>query len=309
MSDVIPFPDSVVPRGEGDPWVVLEDPDQVALYRQEWDYPSPSRVVCWADLPAKGSKIQRLLVYFHAMTHSGFRKAERLEHDLRGLERLRWLDVPLSFVPRLDPAVLPPSLRCLEVSGDGRASFAKGRVFPAVQVLDAWATLSTPNTEVRFWPETFPALQEVACRLDAKGALLDVLAAWPRLAKLRIGPMKDPATLRKLAPVAIDYLTLERGLLPSVDGIQAIRGLRYLFIRNIRGLVDIDALAACEELEVVAIQHCPNLRDHTALLKIPRLKSIWLHGCKALDPNACAADFASRPDLGSLISACNGSRR
>jgi hypothetical protein len=260
-------------------------------------------------LPSRAGEVEDLIVYFLAMGHSGFRKAQRLEHNLRFLERLRSLTVPISFIPGLDPDALPSSLRRIAVAGDGRASFLKGGAFPGVQALDAWPTLSTPNTEVKFEPVAFPALQEVACRLDARGALLDVISTYPRLASLRTGPIKDPGVFPRLASVAIEFLSLQRGSLASLEGIQNVRGMRYLELKNMNRLADITALESCKDLEVLAIHYCANLRDHEPLLKIPRLRSVFLFRCNALDPAACALALASRPALRMRIWSYGGSRR
>jgi hypothetical protein len=259
-------------------------------------------------LPSRSGEVEDLIVYFHAMSHSGFRKAERLEHDLRLLEKLSSLTVPISFVPGLDPDALPASLRRIAVAGDGRASFPKGRAFPGVKALDAWPTLSTPNTEVKFETGAFSVVREVACRLDAKGVLLNVVATYPRLASLRTGPIKDEGVFPRLASVAIEFLDLERGSLASLKGIQNVRGMRYLRLKNMDRLADIAALESCEDLEVLAIHYCANLSDFEPLLRIPRLKSVFLYRCNALDPKACASAVASRPALQTRIWACDGSR-
>ena len=67
MDDIIPFPVSIVPAVGGDPWVVLESPEQVELYFREWgNLANPSRVVCWADLPSKADEVEVPVVYFRA---------------------------------------------------------------------------------------------------------------------------------------------------------------------------------------------------------------------------------------------------
>lgn len=308
--EIIHLPSSIVPRVAGGYWVVVEDAEQVKSYRKLWgNLGGSERVVCWADLPSKAGEIEDLIVYFHTLFASEFRKAERLEHDLRFIERLRSLSIPASFVPTLDPGVLPAALQRIEVAGVGRVAFAKGHRFPDIAVLDAWSPLSSPNTEVKFAAEAFPALQEVACRIDTKQMILSVLASYPRLGSVYVGPVKDEGVLAKLAPVAIDCLRLERGSVTSLEGIQNIRGMRFLSIKNMDRLVDISALALCEDLEVLQIHWCANLRDHEPLLKIPRLKSIFLFRCNALDPEACASALASRPDLQRRIWGCTGSRR
>jgi hypothetical protein len=71
-------------------------------------------------------------------------------------------------------------------------------------------------------------------------------------------------------------------------------------------LTDISALESCEELEAIEIHYCANLRDHAPLLRIPRLKSVFLFRCRALDPEACAADLAG---FRTRIWGCDGSRR
>ena len=308
--EIIPMPSSVVTRVADSHWVVVKDPEQVERYRKLWGvYRGSERVVCWADLPSKAGEVEDLIVYFHALTAREFRKAERLEHDLRFLEGLRSLTVPVSFVPGLDPKAMPASLRRIALMGTGRASFAKGYIFPDILVLDVWCPLAGPNTDVKFAAEAFPSLQEVACRIDAKQAILNVLASYPRMTSVYVGPVKDEGVLAKLAPIAIDCLRLERGSVTSLEGIQNIRGMRFLSVKNMNRLVDISALALCKDLEVLQIHWCANLRDHEPLLKIPRLKSIFLFRCNALDPEACESALASRPALQRRVWGCTGARR
>jgi hypothetical protein len=307
--EIMPMPSSIVERVADGHWVVVEDSEQVERYRKLWgNFGGSERVVCWADLPAKAGEVEDLIVYFHALFASEFRKAQRLEHDLRFLEGLSSLSIPVSFVPELDPGALPASLRRIAVEGDGRASFAKGYRFPDILVLDAWWPLSCPNREVKFAAEAFPSLQEVSCRIDAKQAILNVLASYPRMACVYVGPVKDEGVLAKLAPIAIDCLKLERGSVTSLEGIQNIRGMRFLSVKNMDRLVDISALALCKDLEVLQIHWCANLRDHESLLKIPRLKSIFLFRCNALDPEACESALVSRPALQRRFWGCTGSR-
>lgn len=308
MDEIIPLPDSVVYKRSGIDRVVLEQRKEVARYRKLWgDIGDSSRVICWDDLPAHAGEIEELTAYFQATYASEFRKAERLEHDLSGLERLRALTIPVSFIPGLDPKMLPPSLVKLAVSAAGRTSFPKGVAFPGIGALDTWTSYG--DREVKFQPGAFPDLQELECRLDAKRTLLDVIATYPHLARLGMGPIKDPSVLARLAGMAVDFLALEGGSLSTLDGIQDISGLRYLELRRLDRLVDIKALEYCKDLEVLQIHWCANLGDHETMLRIPKLRSLYLHRCNGLDPVACAADVAARPGLMSRVWHCLGTRR
>ncbi len=308
MDKIIPLPDSVVYKRSGRSWIVLEQRNEVERYRKEWgNIGDCSRVICWDDLPAHAGEIEELIAYFHALYASEFRKAGRLEHDLSGLERLRSLTIPVSFIPGLDPKMLPPSLVRLAVSDGGRASLPKGVAFPGIGAFDSWRSYG--DREVKFQPGTFPDLQELECYLDAKRTLLDVIATYPRLARLGMGPIKDPSVLSRLARVAVDFLSLEGGSLATLDGIQDIAGLRYLELRRLNRLVDIKALEYCKDLEVLQIHWCANLPDHETMLRIPKLRSLYLFRCNALDPVACVADVAARPGLLSRIDGCLGTRR
>jgi hypothetical protein len=181
-------------------------------------------------------------------------------------------------------------------------------VFPGIQILDVWPTLSAPKSEVKFDASVFPNLQEIACRLDKKRTLLSVVASYPRLASLRMGPIKDSSVFSGIGTVALDFLRLKGGSLASLDGIEKINGMRCLELEAMDRMTDISALEACKDLEILQIRWCANLRDHTPLLRIPKLKSIFLFRCNALDPAACASDLASRPELKTRIWACTGSR-
>jgi hypothetical protein len=295
MDDIIPLPQSMVPNGFNDSWIVLEDPDQVALYRREWrDDFRPSRIVCWADLPAKAGKIAHLIVYFQGNSDSGCRKAERLEHDLRFLKNLKTLDIPNSFVSTLDPNMLPASLRRITVSTFGRVSFPKGRVFPGIQVLDAF---DNSHSQVKFEPETFPDLREVSCRLDANKILLDVISTYPSLSSLMTGPVKDGSFFQRLGSFEIDFLHLVGGWLPSLDGIQSVRGMRFLKVSSFKRLVDITALEHCQDLEVLEIFWCSKLVDYQPLLRIPRLKSLFLFANRSMGSKGCSLAFRSKPEV------------
>jgi hypothetical protein len=294
MNAYVPMPVSSVSWAPGDPfWVVVEDEDQVALWRREWGGMSGKqwRVLCWASLPAKAKAIDRLIVYFHANTHSGFRKADRLEHDLRFLVNLRSLEVPVRFAASLSPEQLPSSLQRLSFDGDGktRGLLPKDRVFAGIRVVDS------DNTDLHFEKKSFPDLRELTSRLDRKGSLLDVIASYPSLDSLEIRPVKDTTTLHRLEPCSIERLVLIAGSLPTLEGIQHLRGLRCLALRSLDKLLDISALEMCSSLELLHIQSCARLTDYHPLLKAPALKSLWLHGNRRLDAKACATAFASRP--------------
>src|ERR1700722_15362353 len=164
MNDYVPMPVSSVSWGPDDPiWVAVEDEDQVALYRREWGGMSGKqwRVLSWASLPAKAKAIDRLIVYFHANSHSEFLKADRLEHDLRFLVNLRSLEVPVRFAASLTPEQLPSSLQRLSFDGDGktRGLLPKDRVFPGIRVV------YSNDTELRFEKKSFPGLRELTSRL------------------------------------------------------------------------------------------------------------------------------------------------
>jgi len=295
MNDILPMPASSVSWGRGDPhWVVVEDEAQVALYRREWASDGDTfRVLCWSSLPKKVRAIDRLIVYFHANSHSGFRKADRLEHDLRFLVNLRSLEVPVRFAASLSPEQFPSSLQRLSFDGDGRSKglLPSGRVFPEIRVLHAL------DSELRFERESFPDLRELTTRLDPKRSLLDVIATYPSLDSLHIRPLKDTTSLDRLEPCSIESLTLTAGALPSLDGIQRIRGLRCLALQSLDNLVDITALEQCTSLEILQIQWCAKLTDYRPLLKIPALQSLFTHRNRALDAKALAAAFASRPSV------------
>jgi hypothetical protein len=289
--EILPMPGQMAAGPGLRPWIVVEDKDQVALFRKEWGSPfRPGGILCWADLPGKAHQIDRLIVYFHANSHSGFRKADRLEHDLRFLVNLESLGIPVRFAKTLSPDQLPPQLRRLAFDSDGktRGVLPADRVFPGIEDLNG------DNAVLDFAKRSFPNLRVLASRLDPKRSLLDVIAEYPRLDILEIGPIKEETAIGRIAGCSIDFLNLEGGSLPSLAGLERLEGLRCLRLKQLDKLEDIRALESCPSLERLEIHSCARLRDYASLLKIPTLQSLFLFRNLKLDKAACAAAFAAQ---------------
>ncbi|MDQ8034682.1 MAG: leucine-rich repeat domain-containing protein [Bordetella sp.] len=205
--------------------------------------------------------------------------------------------VALSIGPgSVDPALIgalradlfPPSLRHLAlVPGQGSHTW-KGGAMPHLLSLFI-------DRPLRFDPADFPSLQSLAIVPDARGTTLDRALQLPLRELDLLNVPFDEAVFARIAALPLEALGLVGGrTLASLDGIQALAGLRALRIKNQNALQRIAAIANLDQLRQLDIQYCPKITDITTLDRLRTLQSLTLVGCRNIGLGPLEHQLAAR---------------
>lgn len=217
--------------------------------------------------------------------------AEALPPWLPQLTHLKWLGLPSQICDRLRPDMLPPGVTWLKArieydqrpAARRRAVFAEAARFAEVEQLGTSQDCYLCTVNYAFGVETFPNLEHLGLKLDAKGRMLPVIAAQKRLQVLRLRGFGQLAeTAQRLAPLGLAALSLG-GTHRHADltGIGALASLRHLKLVGFSAVTDLAPLRELPLLESIGLYWMPRLADIGPLLGMPSLKKIGSFGCKA----------------------------
>jgi len=185
-------------------------------------------------------------------------------------------NVEPALIGRLRAEMFPPSLRHLTLlPGQGNHAW-KGGAMP--QLLSLFV-----DRPLRFEPADFVGLQSLAVVPDARGAVLDRALQLPLREFDLLDVPFDEALFARLAPLPLEAFGLVGGRrLASLDGMEALGGLRALRMKNQHALQRIGAIAGLPRLAQLDIQYCTKITDIATLGELDGLERLTLVGCRAI---------------------------
>lgn len=198
--------------------------------------------------------------------------ASALPAEIAKFPALEYLAVPGALVHTLDRAMLPPTLRRLNVVSDETSKYALDPklVIPELDQLLGYCRLGFRAAQI-------PKATHVEVKI-ASTKIVNELLALP-LRALGIGPLEDAKLLRGLAKLDLRSLGIMRGGVTTLDGIEVFPNLEVLRVKN-TNVTNLAALAKCPELRDVTIEWCTHLKTIDALGKLPKLATLSLWASK-----------------------------
>jgi hypothetical protein len=216
------------------------------------------------------------------------------------LPRCRSLVLPVVWLPDLRPAQLPAELDTLQLAIDFRVVERDGSslpdwpgelVLPRLRRLELGAWLAFVPRGLRV--EQLPALESFAGVLDARLALLDLLAPFPHLRALELGNVRNRDVFESMAGT-IERLALRGGTRGfPLELISGWPDLRELELASMQGPIDCTILAALPRLAALTLSACKLLQEPAALLDAPALRRLNVRACRRPFDATLRAAFAA----------------
>lgn len=192
-------------------------------------------------------------------------RADALPPQLAEFTALEYLAVPGALVHTLTAAMVPKTLRRLNIVSDESTKYAldDALVLPQLRELIGF-------TKLAFRAEQVPNVTRVEVKL-ATDKMAAELARLP-LTSLGFGPLADNKQLAMFAKLKLSALTIVGGNVTSLAGVERFTALTTLSIRRLTRLTDLSALAKLSQLREVTISFCPRLAKVDAIGKLPKLR-------------------------------------
>jgi hypothetical protein len=209
---------------------------------------------------------------------------------LKELRSLRCLFVAPEVVPFLTTECLPSTLEMLEIIGPAdKVKLPSSLFLPHLRALGAYA-------QIRFSPDSFPALQALSTRVDPKGTLLRQAASLSRLEALSYGSYRN-ADLRLFAACPLQWITISQGLNKSLEGAQVLSGMRGMRLIRMTGIESLEPLEALTNLEQLYFGTSRRLPSLAPLANLPKLRTLIFRNCGDLDWGGKRDYLASKLEL------------
>ncbi len=176
--------------------------------------------------------------------------------------------MPLMLARTLSRKDTPSSVRTL--SFDESPGLAPSAHIPADVVLPKVDTVQCYDGVLSFERASFPNLRSVAIELGPRSKMPEVLASYTKLGFVHLGKIHDEAALAFLEPFEVETLSITSGALKSLRGLERLRSLKRVYVKNLPKLADISSITALPKLTSITIQYCGALRDLKPLLRAGR---------------------------------------
>jgi len=149
-----------------------------------------------------------------------------------------------------------PQLRCVRIRHRSIRDASGIHAQPALRELEVHTRCRTPIDA-----SAFPALER--CALQWRPRARSVLSA-ARLIELEVTHFAG-TDLRAFGSLrSLETLTLERGVLAKLDGIEALTSLRVLRLRGLRRLRSLDGVERLPALAELDVAECPAVSEEAA---------------------------------------------
>lgn len=194
-----------------------------------------------------------------------------ISHSLiNRLKTLEYLSLPLPFFEEIENEIVFDNLKGLRFNL-GNPKISKEIVMKKLRYI------STDNT-LTFHPESFPALEMIRYKYDTK--ILDKLAEYRDLICLALSSFNEE-TIRPLTIFNnLKTLYIDRGNLQDISAIDSVKGLRRLYLKNLKFIKDLTPLIGLKHLEYLQIGYCNQIVDWNFLLELKKLRYLSLSFAK-----------------------------
>jgi hypothetical protein len=125
-----------------------------------------------------------------------------------------------------------------------------------------------------------PVLEELVIRSKGTRKVFAEIGKLSTLKRLRIGPVKDDATLALFAALPLRELGFNRGSIASLKGVARFTKLTGFGAMNCHDFADLGPLAEIPALGEVWFNTCAGIKKPDALLQLPKLKRVMFWGCR-----------------------------
>lgn len=206
-------------------------------------------------------------------------------HQFKDLKRIV---LPSQISAALTSTMIPSSVKELEFFGrhdrrywkDKTVVLGEDEPFTGIESLGGESLCYRTETRFKFNPDLFPNLTAIGFTFDRKRKFEEVLSRLNNLTAVSAAAFDSVKQLADLLPIQnIISLTLAwNQKIEDLQGIEAFTNLRYLKLTSLTRLRTLEAVNSLRQLEHIGIYWSKRIEDTTALLKLPRLKTISSFG-------------------------------
>lgn len=249
--------------------------------RHQAEFPTPGAELVFFNAPFNTEKLSRI-ESAHLWSPPGD-KLEVLPEILKKMQGLKALSIgPGSIAPSimdsLQEGLLPEGLEALSIHlGLGTLAWP-GVVLPKLRTLYV-------DVPVRFDASSFPALNALSIYPDKSLKNIRQALDLPldELNLLNVPAGSEIFTVLSTQAGSLERLGLLGGTkLRSLDGVEALTGLRSVWLKNLSSLDGIRALVGLEHLQRLDVQYCKRIANIEVINDLSALRELTIVGCGKL---------------------------